>query len=287
MNPSKPLQVVLSTALSCLHESDDITMYPSAYVLTEDQRDRLRQVSGVRMSKKLSFASILAITAAKLCCAHTSVSPDRLGVIASGGPTHLQVAFDLTRAIISEGSEFLDPLRFPHSIPSAVPTSVAAACNAKAFAFGLGDGHEAFFEGIEQAGRLIAANYADSVLVVAANDSGDLVQAAVRATRRKDAVDAGICALVTGQNVECPSLELIQCARVAVLESHVKPLQSGCDSDEYGMGNNIDACAATGAIVMLRAAMDASKSVESPQPFRVGLRSKSRKYEVVLRWRHG
>jgi 3-oxoacyl-[acyl-carrier-protein] synthase III len=289
MRSSKPLLLVIASAFESLAEYNEFGNRPHATVLTESQRNRLRQLSGVRMSKKHSFASILAITAAKNCLAKASLSPSRLGVIAACGPVHLQVAFEMTRQILSEGSDYLDPLLFPHSIPSAVPTSVAAACRASAFAIGIGDNCEAFFEGIEQATRFIAADYADAVLVVATNDSQGLVKSAVWATRGKQAVDAGVCALVTKHEPWCDSLELVQCLQEKMSDYRCKPTisNSACSFDETEFNDQNDPCAATAAVRLHQVAM--KKSVVDSwgylQPFSINMRTATRQFQMILNWR--
>ena len=103
----------------------------------------------------------------------------------------------------------VEPLKFPHSIASATATSIAAACNARAFALGLGHDRGAFFDAIEHSARLIRAGFADSVLAVAAHDSMGVVTTAMQRGMNVSSGDAGVCMLLTRLKQPGPVLRLV------------------------------------------------------------------------------
>lgn len=227
-------------------------------------RDHLIKSAGVPMARRHSFASILAIAAARNCLRAQDLGDARIGVIATGGSNHLDVAWTLTKGIIDEGSEFIDPLGFPHSIPSSIAASVALACKATAFAIGVGHSSRAFFEALLHSSRLIKAECADAVLVVAVHHSSPVTAAAARHGFGCDSVGSAMCALLTPTATTVPALDLLNIQTFYDVSHDASNMFDNLPSDrifgEQMLGELKADCAfaATGGRLLIEAACEMS-----------------------------
>ena len=159
--------------------------------------DELRESVKVRYSRRLARSSVLAIAAARRCLEGHDVEPERLGVITTGGPLHLCNAWGLTSTVLFEDADLVDPLRFPQSIVSSIPCSVAAAVNAHAFAFAIGYNATAFCEALNSSVRLLTNGFAGSVVLVAAMDTDTIVKNCAENAGSNDTYSGAIAFLLT------------------------------------------------------------------------------------------
>ncbi len=177
--------------------------------LSNAQTEWLRGALKVQYSRKITRSSLLAIAAARKCLAKQDVDASRLGVITTGGPLHLWNSWDLTATILAGEADLLDPLRFPHSIVSSIPCTVAAALQAKCFAIAIGHNASAFCDAIVNAVRLLNANCADSIVVVAVNDADAVIDNVVQHGGGGCSCSGAVSYLLTTKNVSTQHLDLI------------------------------------------------------------------------------
>ncbi|WP_417745643.1 hypothetical protein [Rosistilla oblonga] len=256
-------------------------------------RDVLIRTAGVPMARRHSYASLMAIAAARNCLKDQDLGNARIGVIATGGSNHLDVAWTLTKGIIDEGSEFIDPLSFPHSIPSSIAASVAIACKATAFALGIGHSSHAFFEAMAHSTRMINAGFADAALIVAVHHSSPVVVTAAQKGFGRNSRESSMCALLTPATVSVPSLKLMK-----VQLSHGARIASPtvCDNlptdrvfteENLGYSKVDSAFAATGGNLLLKAAYEMSlrRGDMRQLPFAVTLGGNQRS-SLLVSWKH-
>lgn len=166
--------------------------------LSPEERRSIRATSGVRHAAAHSFMEIAAAACCRRLLDVMTVNPGRVGVVSTAGSVQLPVAWALTRGLLEDGIELLNPLPFPHSIPSSLPTTVAAHCQVTAFALAMGHDQLAFGEVLEASMQLLRAGMADAVLIIAAWDSdAPLDRAACAAGERTLLADVCICGVLS------------------------------------------------------------------------------------------
>ncbi len=260
---------------------------------TDVDRDQVIRVAGVPMARRHSYASLMAIAAARNCLKAQDLGNARIGVIATGGSNHLDVAWTLTKGIVEEGSEFIDPVSFPHSIPSSIAASVALACKATAFALGLGHSSYAFFDAVAHSVRMIKAGCADAVLVIAVHHTSPVVAEAARNGFGCDSGESAVCALLTPAAVSVPALELLKIQMSYESRHDLLAILDGLPSDRLfgeealGVPNAGSTFAATGGRLLLTAAYEMSRRQGSARrlPFAVTLRGHQRS-GLLVSWNH-
>lgn len=138
--------------------------------LSENERSEIIRRAAFRSGRSACFMTSAIIASMR----HDKPLLERLGrigVIVASAPLHVPVAWDFGRRQLAEGAHLIDPIKFPHSIPSSVAVSVASAFECHAFALADGSGAHAFFQALLRAISFMTADHCDAVLVCAACDS--------------------------------------------------------------------------------------------------------------------
>jgi hypothetical protein len=282
------------------------TLAPADFVglLDDDRREALVRSCQVKQAKYHCFASLLAILACRKARSALSMPADDVGVIACAGSPNTSVAWQLAETLLSRGVDYLNPLYFPNSLASAVACSVAAECQARAFAFGVGYEELAFFEALRLSGVLLRAGRAGCVLIACASDAGPLHRRAMSsAGLLRPPCDVSLCCAVTsspssaaGAEVEavlgpCESLEEI--IRSARQEYSVGPgdIYSAVIGERSTMRASYPssmiaydaACATCGVMVVEAATASSVTSPDSQRCFLVACQASSASGGVILR----
>jgi len=167
-------------------------------LLGDNERAELRRASGLRHAKIYGSSAALAALAARAARdALKDTSPERCGLIVAGLGHHLAPAWRFAKEAYTHGARLVTPMSFPGILPSAAPSAIAAAVEAKAFAFAVGTDQGAFIEGIRRAERCIYAGWCDAAIVTSACAADPLIiEALKRAGAVRTPADASIAAVV-------------------------------------------------------------------------------------------
>lgn len=165
--------------------------------LSEEQRQIVKIQSGQRHATFHAGACAFSALGFKRWNQTRSYNAEQVGVITTGGPVQLEVAWQFLARGLSLGHDAVNPLAFPNTIVSGVPTSLAASVQAKAFAFAVGYDVHAFFSALRRAKTMLDAGYCDAVLIVAALEANPTIQNVARAAGLNRPVgDAAVCGVV-------------------------------------------------------------------------------------------
>lgn len=126
----------------------------------------LARRAGVKRPGRCTSVTGPAAWAARKVLGNAGVPPERLGVISCGGSFHSQHCLSFLDRAVKGAPELVNPLDFPHTLVSALPTTIAEALQAKAFAFTLGDDEFAIFDILAAAADLMAIGAADCIIGV-------------------------------------------------------------------------------------------------------------------------
>jgi hypothetical protein len=95
---------------------------------------------------------------------------DRLGILTAGGPQHVGPGWRFLERSWDAGPSMVNPLAFPATLASSIPTALAAAIGARAFALTIGHDDLAVLQALDRACALIRSSHADDVFVVVGSD---------------------------------------------------------------------------------------------------------------------
>lgn len=151
------------------------------------ERQSIVERSGIRHARFGNFASCLGVVAARdiLDRLPESVSA-RLGIVVSGGPLHLDTAWEFCEQYVRNGPRLVNPLQFAHTIFSAPATAIAAALGAHSFALSAGSGVGAGIEALRVGLSLTRAEHATCTCVIALCSGGVRVRQCQRELRGQE-----------------------------------------------------------------------------------------------------
>ena len=133
---------------------------------TPKERLDLARQAGVKRPRRCTSVTGPAAWAARTVLGNARVDPERLGIIACGGNFHAQHCLSFLDRALQGSPELVNPLDFPHTLVSALPTTIAEALQARGFAFTLGDDEFAVLDILATAADLMAVGAADCVIGV-------------------------------------------------------------------------------------------------------------------------
>ncbi len=234
--------------------SADASMPDGVGCLDATSRRDLVARAGVRHASHLDPAVAFGVLAARAALAP---GDDAVGILALNGPWNIWASFDTDQRAREAGARFINPMRFPATLVSHVPTRVAQELHATRFAYAVGHDDAAFLDAILLAARLVAAGHARIVLVLAVcHGDAPLARIAQRAGWPAPPLDVALCARVgtpTGggttlslrwQNArQCRTLPgpALSAAAAVVLADAARGARDGC------LGNTAQRLATWGA----------------------------------------
>ena len=188
--------------------------------LSHEQRLDIVRSSGLRHGRYHNFAATLAAVASKSLFVDVEATVEatqpvsgNMGVISVGGPLNVNVNWDFVKRGLSAGPRLTNPLSFPHTLVSSVPTSIAHSVKAHSFALALGHDHLAFFDVLIKASQFIRFGFAKQVLTLAVFDSGEHITEGLRLSDQDlPGADVAIAGLLQAVAPDKPHL--------LVLDSH-------------------------------------------------------------------
>lgn len=138
---------------------------------TLQERYELAKQTGVKRPKRCTSITGPATWAAQQVLGDLQIDQMRLGIISCGGNFHFQHCFSFLERALEGSPELVNPLEFPHTLVSALPTTIAEVLQAKAFAFTLGDDELAIFDIFAAAYDLLTLGAADCIIGVFCNSN--------------------------------------------------------------------------------------------------------------------
>jgi hypothetical protein len=183
-------------------------------ILSEEEQLQALALSGIRHAAMYGLQVALSALAAKAALDAEDVVPERLGIIANGGPWAADPALGFLRSAFTRGVQYVNPLVFPATLVSAGCTSAAAVVGAKAFSISAGYDELAFFDVLRRGRQFLRYGVADHVVAIAASGhSKALVTALQLAGRTKPLLDCSIAVLMsrsdTGRHENTCGFELV------------------------------------------------------------------------------
>jgi hypothetical protein len=303
------LALTLANGFALLRETESATpwvwrnnlSHPLTANLDEQERQAVVLKSGLRHARYNNFASALGVLAAKLALSGCDEKAEDIGVISVGGPLNFHIAWKFIEQVVVRGVNLTNPLSFPHTLVSSVPTTVAASIGANAFAFAVGHDHLAFFDVLKRAKQAIEHGFAKRVLGLAVFDPDPLLEGAMRKCGRFNRyASASICARLECARSTGHHLELLQVdSRIQrIYESSLPPVDGIPEfrlriSRDGKMESNIetslasaDAFVASGGVFCAESARRVwhSKQPARHDPFAVLLQTESEISRAVFRW---
>lgn len=139
--------------------------------LSPTHRETIRELSGVPRARHASFASCLGAAAVRGLLQQTPADLDDLAIIVVGWRHHIPVSWGFTERALTYGAGLVNPVQFPHILPSAVSTTIAAVVGSHGPALGVELALPAFRGGVDLARRLIAAGICQSAVIVGVSDA--------------------------------------------------------------------------------------------------------------------
>ena len=140
--------------------------------LSPTHRETIRELSGVPRARHASFASCLGAAAVRgLLQQQTPADLDDLAIIVVGWRHHILASWGFTERALTYGAGLVNPVQFPHILPSAVSTTIAAVVGSHGPALGVDLEFPAFRGGLDLAKQLIAAGICQSAVIVGVSDA--------------------------------------------------------------------------------------------------------------------
>lgn len=200
-------------------------------------RGELVAQAGVRHAAHHDLSVAYAVLAAREAAVQ---GEEPLGLLVNNGPWNLFGSMDLDQRAREAGARFINPLRFPATLTSHVPTKVAAELHITGFAYAAGYDGAAFLDGIRLGARLMAAGHARTVLVVAVCHG-----------------DALLSRIATHARMPAPLLDVALCARLGSPTGRGVPLTLAWEAQgKAARAGAHQARAASGAALTAAAAVD-------------------------------
>lgn len=174
--------------------SADAGMPDGVACLDATARRNLVARAGIRHSSHLDQAVSFGVMAAR---AALTPGDDAVGILALNGPWNIWASFETALRAREAGARFINPMRFPATLVSHVPTRVAQELGATRFAYAVGHDDAAFLDAILLAARLVTAGHARTVLALAVcHGDAPLARIAERAGWHAPPLDVALCARV-------------------------------------------------------------------------------------------
>lgn len=174
-----------------LEATDDFP--PGVALLDSEARVQLASTVSVKHARHRDYATILAKLASQ-----RAIRPGdgRLGIIATGGPIAVARSIAFAAEALERGPRFVNPLGFPATLSSDLPTGLAADLGAHQFAIVAGWNRLAFLDAIKLGHRYLSLGLAEVVLVVAATSSAGLETVASQALLPRPLLDVSLVARI-------------------------------------------------------------------------------------------
>jgi hypothetical protein len=170
------------------------TMPDGVALLDASARAQLLAHAGVRHAAQMDLSVVYAVLAARPAL---NSNDEAVGILAINGPWNVAAAVDIDRRAREAGARFINPMRFPATLVSHVPTRVAQELGCKQFAYAVGHHRAAFADAILLASRLVDAGHAEAVLVIATcHGAAPLARIAELARLPHPLLDVSLCARV-------------------------------------------------------------------------------------------
>lgn len=135
------------------------------------QRETICRISGVPRARYAAFSSCLGALAASGALANSNIARETLAVLTVGWRMHIPVSWQFAERALGSGAGLVNPLQFPHVLPSASATTIAAVVGSHGPAFGVECAPSAMVSAISHAERLIDAGLCESAIVVTMSDA--------------------------------------------------------------------------------------------------------------------
>ncbi|TGQ28191.1 MULTISPECIES: hypothetical protein [unclassified Mesorhizobium] len=178
-------------------------------LLAADVRSVLVRTAEVRHARHRDFSTALANLATK-----RALLPEdqRIGIICIGGPVAVAPSLAFAQQALDRGPRFVNPIGFPPTLISDVPTQLAALIGAHQFALTVGWNRLAFLEAIKVADLYRRLGLAELVVVVAAMSGAGLGPITAGTCLERSVLDISLAARVgpvagTGRLVEVVELD--------------------------------------------------------------------------------
>lgn len=140
--------------------------------LSPTHREIIRELSGVPRARHASFASCLGAAAVRgLLQQQAQANLDDLAIIVVGWRHHIPISWGFTERALTYGAGLVNPVQFPHILPSAVSTTIAAVVGSHGPALGVDLEFPAFRGGLDLAKQLIATEICQSAAIVSVSDA--------------------------------------------------------------------------------------------------------------------
>ncbi|MER8512915.1 hypothetical protein NKH47_08175 [Mesorhizobium sp. M1060] len=162
-------------------------------LLDSDGRVKLASSVAVKHARHRDYAAVLAKLASRRAL---RPGDGRLGIISTGGPIAVARSIAFAVEALERGPRFVNPLGFPATLPSDLPTGLAADLGAHQFAFVAGWNRLAFLDAIITGHRFLALGLADVVLVIAATSGAGLEAIASQALLPRPLLDVSLAARI-------------------------------------------------------------------------------------------
>lgn len=131
-------------------------------IATDTAKKRLLAITQLRHARYCSLASVMGEIAVRQLLPWAR--GNRRAILTAGGDLHMEVASTFAQRLQEAGANRLNPIMFPHTLPSATATTLAAQFNAHVCAVAV-EGSGAFGHAWHLAEMLISSKCADEVLI--------------------------------------------------------------------------------------------------------------------------
>ena len=178
--------------------------------LDEAAHKLIVQNSHIRHAKYASFTANAGSLVTSLALTKVNTNNRRLAVIVVGGTSHYDVNWDFSQRALHAGSNLINPLAFPNTLPSAAAVSIASTIGAHGPALTIGDGEVAFADALHVSKLLIRHNNIDLVIIVSTFNIGKVLR--IRGTKIAwfhHPIDFVSCTLVSNSILTSASVKLI------------------------------------------------------------------------------
>jgi 3-oxoacyl-(acyl-carrier-protein) synthase len=134
-------------------------------------RETIRRLSGVARAGQAALGACLGALAASGALAGHDIERDNLAVITVGWRLHVPTSWSFAERALTAGAGLVNPLQFPHVLPSACAVTIAATIGSHGPAFGMECSAEPVASAVAQAEAMIEAGYCSAALVVVVFDA--------------------------------------------------------------------------------------------------------------------
>jgi hypothetical protein len=167
-----------------------------------DKIKRLRQLSSIPRARSASTTAVCGAIVAKALLDHYHERGLRVGITAVSTTASAGLAYDFECRGMVEGWDLIDPLVLPNTIPSALATQIAIACNTKGYAFTYVDGVAGLINAVQFSSSSIMNGQVDAGLVICAEEIHYVQQQAYIIMNRKVPSFEGAAGILLSGNAE-------------------------------------------------------------------------------------